>query len=177
MYGTGLLKGLSVTLRHMIGTFVTDIRKFPRRYFPDGNHPTRSPEPYLHGTFSIQYPEEKVPMWPRFRGPLIHLRDAETGQPRCTACGLCERACPHGCIKVEGEGKGKERKPTLYQYNVGRCIFCRQCVEACPFNAIELSRFYELACYDKDTLWDLPRLLELGDKEEIKDQGQFWGET
>ena len=113
-------------------------------------------------------------MFPRFRGPLMHLRDPETGQLRCTACGMCVRACPHGCITVEGEGKGKDRRATVYTYDVGRCIFCRQCVEACPFNAIELSREYELACYNKDTIWDLPRLLALGDRSGVTETGQYW---
>lgn len=175
-YGSGVLKGLSVTLRHFWGTIFTDVRKFPHRYITGGTHPTRG-DPFLYGTFSIQYPEERVPMLPRFRGPLMHLRDAETGEPRCTACGLCARACPHGCITVEGEGKGKERKPSRYEYNVGKCVFCRQCVEACAFNAIELSHNYELACYEKDTIWGLERLLKLGDAEEITEHGQFWGET
>ena len=173
MYGIGLLKGLWVTLRHFWGTIFTDIGRFPRRYERGDDHPTRR-KPSLTGTFSIQYPEEKVPMLPRFRGPLIQLRDPESGEIRCTACGMCVRACPHGCITVEGEGKGKERKPSVYLYDVGHCIFCRQCVESCPFNAIELSRFYELACYEKDMIWDLGRLLELGDQEEITATGQYW---
>ena len=173
MYGIGLLKGLSVTLRHFWGTIFTDVRKFPRRYITEGVHPTQA-DPTLTGTFSMQYPEERVPMFPRFRGPLVHLRDPDTGEPRCTACGMCVRACPHGCLSVEGEGKGKDRKPTSYLYDLGHCIFCRQCVESCPFNAIEMSHFYELAIYEKEMIWDLEHLLELGDKEEITDLGQYW---
>ena len=173
MYGTGLLKGLWVTLKHFWGTIFTDVRKFPRRYHREGTHPTQA-APSLYVVFSLQYPEEKVEMFPRFRGPLVQLRDPETGEPRCTACGMCVKACPHGCITVEGEGKGKDRKPTVYTYDVGHCVFCRQCVEACPFNAIELSRFYELGMYEKHTVWDLAYLLELGDKSGITNSGQYW---
>ena len=173
-FGLGVLKGLWVTLRHFWGTIFTDLRKFPRRYIRPGElHPTRA-APSLTGTFSIQYPEEKVPMFPRFRGPLMHLRDPQTGQPRCTACGLCVRACPHGCITVEGEGKGKERRASVYTYDLGRCIFCRQCVEACTFNAIELSREYELACYKKETVWNLDQLLAVGDRSGQTDSGVHW---
>jgi NADH-quinone oxidoreductase subunit I len=174
VFGLGVLKGLLVTLRHFWGTIFTDLRKFPRRYARPGEIPTRG-DPTLWGAFTVQYPEEKLPMWPRFRGPLMHLRDPETGQPRCTACGICAKACPHGVITVEGEGKGKDRKPKIYTYDVGRCIFCRQCVESCPFNAIELSRQYELACYRKDTIWGLEQLLALGDREGISKTGQYWG--
>jgi len=173
MYGIGLIKGLIVTFRHFCGTIVYDIRRLLRRSADEEVPPTRG-EPTLHGIFSIQYPEQKVPMWPRFRGPLMQLRDPETGDIKCTACGMCVRACPHGCITCEGKGKGKERRPTVYLYDVGRCIFCRQCVESCPFDAIELSREYELACYEKDTIWDLERLLELGDRETITEAGQYW---
>lgn len=173
MYGIGLLKGLYVTALHFWGSIFYDLRRLFRRSAGDESPPTRG-DPTLHGIFSIQYPEQKVPMFPRFRGPLVQLRNPESGEPLCTACGMCVRACPHGCITCEGEGKGKDRKPTLYLYDVGRCIFCRQCVESCPFDAIELSRFYELACYEKDTIWDLQRLLDMGDQEEIKEAGQFW---
>ena len=173
VFGLGLLKGLWVTLRHFWGTIFTDVRKFPRRYARPGETPTRG-DPTLTGTFSVQYPEEKLPMFPRFRGPLMQLRDATGGQVRCTACGLCVKACPHGCLTVEGEGKGKERRANAYTYDVGHCIFCRQCVEACPFNAIELSREYELAMYRKDTMWGLEQLLALGDRSGITETGQYW---
>lgn len=173
VFGQGIVKGLWVTIRHFWGTIFTDLRKFPRRYARAGETPTRG-DPTLTGTFSIQYPEEKAPMWPRFRGALMHLRD-EAGKPRCTACGMCVKACPHGVISVEGEGKGKERRASVYTYDLGRCIFCRQCVEACPFNSIELSREYELAVYRREkTVWGLEELLALGDRDGIKDLGQYW---
>jgi NADH-quinone oxidoreductase subunit I len=172
-YGTGLLKGLYVTMRHFAGSYLTSVRRFPRRYTAAGAARTRG-DPTLTGIFSIQYPEEKVPMFNRSRGPLIHLRDKETGQSRCTACQICVKACPHGCITLEPEGKGKERHPKWYRYDLGNCIYCRQCVESCPFNAIELSRTYELARYRKDMMLELPQLLEMGDSEGITEKDQYW---
>ena len=180
MYGFGIIKGLWVTIRHFFGAMWSDVLKLLGRApkpakTDEGVMLERFPEPTLTGVFTVQYPEEKLPMVPRFRGPLMHLRDPETGQPRCTACGICIKACPHGCLSLEAEGKGKERHPKEYTYDLGCCIFCRQCVEACPFNAIELSRAYELASYGRDnTVWDLKKLLELGDSEEITEKDQYW---
>jgi NADH-quinone oxidoreductase subunit I len=114
-------------------------------------------------------------MFPRFRGALMHLRDAETGEPKCTACGLCVRACPNNVIEVEGEGKGRDRKVTAYHYNLARCLFCRLCVEACTFSAIEMSHEYELSSYSPDLVWDLQKLLAIGDKYGVHEAGKDWG--
>lgn len=180
MYGLGVLKGLWVTIKHYWGTYFWDVsaylkkeKSFPRGIMSGGEG--KRAGPHLEGFFTIQYPEEKYQMFGRFRGTLVQLRDPETGGPRCTACGMCERACPHGVIcDIEGEGKGKEKRATQYHYNLGRCIFCRLCVEACPFDAIELSHGYELASYQKDFVLDLETLLEMGDKSGIEHIGERW---
>lgn len=180
MYGLGLLKGLWVTIKHYWGTYLWDIsaylkreKAFPRGIAPGGK--AKRLDPHLTGLFTLQYPEEKYEMFKRFRGPLVQLRDPETQDVRCTACGLCVRACPHGVIfEVEGEGKGKEKRVTTYSYDLGRCIFCRLCVESCRFDAIELSRDYELASYGRDLVWDLEKLLEMGDKSGIQHTGEYW---
>lgn len=175
MYGKGIAKGLWVTLKHIWGTYAKDIKKFPRRYAPGGI--AKRTEYDLYGLFTLQYPEERYEMFPRFRGALMHLRNPETGEPNCTACGACERACPHGVITVEGEGKGKDRKVTAYRYDLGRCIFCRLCVESCNFNAIEMSREYELSRYKKDFILELDDLLKIGDKYGVHKTGEAWGVT
>lgn len=181
MYGLGVLKGLWVTIRHYWGTYVWDIPAYlgGKKALLRGVSPSGVAEraaPRLEGFFTLQYPEERYRMFNRFRGPLVHLRDEETGGPRCTACGMCEKACPHGVISgIEGEGKGKDRRATAYQYALGRCIFCRLCVEACPFDAIELSHLYELAFYEPQLSWDLEKCLAEGDKSGIKHTGERWG--
>jgi len=173
MFGLGLIKGLLVTLKHFISAFLKGYKhSLFQRYYTDGFMPRLEPDRV--GLFTLQYPEEKYQMFPRFRGALMHLRDPETGKPRCIACGACALACPHGVIEVVAEGKGKERKLVDYKYNLGRCIFCRLCVESCRFNAIEMSHEYELSVYDKDLVLHLEDLLRIGDKSGVKESGWAW---
>ncbi|RLD03400.1 MAG: NADH-quinone oxidoreductase subunit I [Chloroflexota bacterium] len=161
MFFQGMVKGLSVTLKHFIQSYTgnTGIREG-----------VRIEDPTLGGMFTVQYPEEKLPMYPRFRGALMHLRDPETGMHNCTACGACVQACPQDCLTVEGdEGKGKERRAATFTYELSRCIFCGLCVEACNFDAIEMSPDYELASGTGNIVWDLDRLLAQGDKYAVRE--------
>jgi NADH-quinone oxidoreductase subunit I len=164
MFGLGIVKGLWTTGKHFVLSYLEHA----------GIRGGTRPDPELVGLFTVQYPEEKLPMFPRFRGALMHLRDAETGEPKCTACGLCVRACPNDVIEVEGEGKGRDRRVTAYRYNLSRCLFCRLCVEACTFGAIEMSHEYELSSYLREMVWDLEKLLAIGDKYGIHEAGKDW---
>jgi NADH-quinone oxidoreductase subunit I len=166
MFFEGLVKGLSVTIKHFVGSYLghTGI----------GEQGERPDDFSLYGLFTVQYPEEKLPMYPRFRGALMHLRDAETGEPNCTGCGLCVRACPQNCLEVERAGKGKERRAAAYRYTLSDCIFCRLCVETCNFDAIEMSHEYELATEEKVIVWDLDQLLALGDEYDVHESGKVW---
>ncbi len=173
MFGLGLLKGLYTTIKHGIMTYFKGYKHpFPKRYFTGRPAPRLEPEGV--GLFTLQYPEEKYSMFPRFRGALMHLRDPQTGQPKCVACGACALACPHGVIEVVAEGKGKERKLVDYLYNLGRCVFCRLCVEACPYGAIEMSHEYELATYENKMVLHLEDLLKIGDRSNVTESGWAW---
>jgi len=119
-----LIKGLATTLRHVFSKPVT-----------------------------LQYPEEKRPVYPRFRGhPELVVN--EDGSRRCVACTLCKVVCPSNAIKeiVPAEGPEHEKYPTQFVIDLTRCIFCGFCQEACPKAAIKLNNLYELAQYQKSVL-------------------------
>lgn len=101
-----------------------------------------------------QYPEnrETLTMFPRFRGRLDMPHD-ENGEHKCTACSLCEKACPNGTISVHAT-KDIAGKKVLgrYVYRLSQCTLCHLCVESCPFGAIEMAQDFELAAYDRESL-------------------------
>ena len=113
---------------------------------------------------AVNYPEEKVPMFPKYRGKQVLMRD-ENGLEKCVACGLCAVACPADAIYLEaaendGTVMAGPRYASLYQIHKTRCIFCGYCEEACPVSAIFMGKDYELAVYSKDDfIWDKEDLL------------------
>lgn len=110
---------------------------------------------------TVPYPFETIKMSPRFRGHIELIADKD-GHPKCVVCGMCERACPTGCIslgsiseeyevEVKGEVKKKKRKVlTKYDLNFTTCSLCGQCVENCSFGAIDFSKEYNLASERKE---------------------------
>jgi len=113
---------------------------------------------------TVNYPEQKVPMFPKFRGKQVLMRD-ENGLEKCVACGLCSVACPADAIYLEaaendGTVQAGPRYASVYQIHKTRCIFCGYCEEACPVGAIFMGKDYELAVYSKDDfVWDKQELL------------------
>ena len=120
------------------------------------------------GAFTIQYPEEKVPMFPRYRGPLLLLTDPEKGITKCIGCGLCERTCPTESIKVTRaeEKVADQNVPATYEYDMNTCMFCGFCVQICPSSALGHSPELEVGSYDKGEalILNLEQMLELGRK-------------
>jgi NADH-quinone oxidoreductase subunit I len=108
---------------------------------------------------TVNYPEEKFPMFPKYRGKQVLMRD-ENGLEKCVACGLCSAACPADAIYLEaaendGTVQAGPRYASIYQIHKTRCIFCGYCEEACPVGAIFMGKDYELAVYSKaDFVWD-----------------------
>jgi NADH-quinone oxidoreductase subunit I len=113
---------------------------------------------------TVNYPEQKMPMFPKWRGKQVLMRD-ENGLEKCVACGLCSVACPADAIYLEAaENDGTvlagPRYAKVYQIHKTRCIFCGYCEEACPVSAIFMGKDYELAVYSKDEfVWDKTDLL------------------
>lgn len=112
-----------------------------------------------------QYPEEKRPALPGFRG-LHALARRPDGKARCVGCGLCAAICPSECIHVyTTEGPDHQKIVVGYEIEVLRCVYCALCVEACPFQAIVLTEHYEYANYSRDDFYmTMDRLLENWDK-------------
>ncbi|HSJ79913.1 MAG TPA: NADH-quinone oxidoreductase subunit NuoI [Thiobacillus sp.] len=118
---------------------------------------------------TVQYPEERTPQSPRFRG-LHALRRYPNGEERCIACKLCEAVCPAVCIYIDSEERGDgTRRTTRYDIDLFKCIYCGFCEEACPTDAIVLTRHFEFHFEKRgDALIDKARLLELGERFEAQ---------
>ena len=118
---------------------------------------------------TIQYPEEKTPLSPRFRG-LHALRRYPNGEERCIACKLCEAVCPALAITIESEERADgTRRTTRYDIDLTKCIFCGFCEESCPVDSIVETRILE---YHGETRGDLiytkEMLLAVGDRYEAQ---------
>ena len=134
-----------------IGTSFFSLGKGMFRTFSSMVHPKR--------ILTLQYPENRettlyVPE--NFQAQLQLIRD-ENGSYKCTACTLCQSACPNETIRISTrtivtpEGKNK-RVLDQYIYDLGRCIFCGQCVDACNFDALRMTNKFENSEYDKTKL-------------------------
>src|SRR3954462_3271979 len=111
------------------------------------------------GPTTIQYPEEKTPVYPRFRGRHKLHRFEDTGLEKCVGCSLCAAACPADCIRVVGAENTPENRVSpgeryaeVYEINMTRCIFCGYREVACPFDAITMGHDYELSDYTRSDL-------------------------
>jgi len=133
-----LLVGLSVTLRALFAPKIT-----------------------------IQYPEEKTPQSPRFRG-LHALRRYPNGQERCIACKLCEAVCPALAITIESDvGADGTRRTTRYDIDLFKCIYCGFCEEACPVDAIVETRIHEYHMENRgENIMTKDKLLAVGERYE-----------
>jgi NADH-quinone oxidoreductase subunit I len=102
---------------------------------------------FFQPVVTVQYPRETLKMAPRFRGHIELVADEETGTPKCIVCGMCQKACPSGCITVAGEKVEGAKGKTLTRYTLDftRCSLCGLCVESCKPEAITFSKDYNLA--------------------------------
>ena len=114
---------------------------------------------------TVNYPFEKGPMSPRFRGEHA-LRRYASGEERCIACKLCEAICPAQAIVIEAEPRPDgSRRTTRYDIDMVRCIYCGMCQEACPVDAIVEGPNFEFSTETREELYyDKERLLSNGDR-------------
>lgn len=133
-----LLKGMALTGRHLFARKIT-----------------------------VQFPEEKTPQSPRFRG-LHALRRYPNGEERCIACKLCEAVCPAMAITIESEQRGDgSRRTSRYDIDLTKCIFCGFCEEACPVDAVVETRIFEYHGEKRgDLYYTKQMLLAVGEKRE-----------
>ena len=135
-----LLKGMRVTGRHLFARKIT-----------------------------VQYPEEKTPKSPRFRG-LHALRRYPNGEERCIACKLCEAVCPAAAITIESEEREDgTRRTTRYEIDLFKCIYCGFCEEACPVDSIVETDIHEFHFENRgENIITKDQLLAIGDKYEAQ---------
>ncbi len=164
--GSGMMKGLWETFKHLVETYWVDLRWRGKRY----RNPAGIQDRLSYGTrgiFTVQYPEEKIPSPENFRFiPFLVYDELENGERkiRCTACGMCARVCPPQCIwitrAVDPETGKPLTRPSKFVIEADVCMNCGLCAELCPFDAIQMDHDYEIATRDRWTnlLYDLQKL-------------------
>lgn len=156
MYGIGLIKGLGVTIKHFVGTYVEDLRWLGRgRYYNEEALKIRQ-STEARGIFTVQYPEEKLSVPEEFRYiPFLVYEENPDGtqKDRCTSCGICSKVCPPQCIWIVRSNDPETGRPipapTEFYIDIDICMNCGLCAEYCPFDAIKMDHVYELASYER----------------------------
>ena len=152
MYGSGVIKGMLVTGKHFLDTYIEDIRYLGRR---SESFATRQGVK-AKGVFTVQYPEERLPVPEEFRFiPFLVYEEGPEGQrlDRCTSCGICTKVCPPQCIWIVRSSNPDTGRPipepVEFFIDVDICMNCGLCAEYCPFDAIKMDHDFELSTYDR----------------------------
>lgn len=165
MFGQGIAKGLLVTLNRFLSTYRDDLAWWGRRYFqPEGIAHRSSKD--ARGIFTVQYPEEKLPVAEEFRYiPFLVYDELTDGRKevRCTSCGICAKVCPPQCIWIVRTNDPQTGRPVPapadFHIDADICMNCGFCAEYCPFDAIVMDHDYEIASYGRN-VYDMQKLLK-----------------
>ena len=176
MYGTGLAKGLMLTLRHFFESYVDDLRYGLRKYHHSTDNFGVRQGTRAKGVITVQYPDEKIAVPERFRFvPFLIVEDDDHptrgGKDWCTSCGICAKVCPPQCIWiVRGNDPNTGRPvpdPEAFFIDIDICMNCGYCAEYCPFDAIKMDHDYELASYDRTSH-------HIHDKDRLSKPASYW---
>ncbi len=164
----GVMSSLGVTMGHFFQTYIVDLVNGKKRYrTAEGIESRRQAD--TEGIFTIQYPEESLPLPEEFRVlPFLVYDEGENGEKnlRCTACGICAKVCPPQCIwiyRATDPNTGKPSPhPLEYYIDIDICMNCGFCAEYCPFDAIKMDHDFELASYTRGEahLFNLEKLMK-----------------
>jgi NADH-quinone oxidoreductase subunit I len=168
MYGKGIIKGLLVTGKRFLDTYLDDLSwllRGKKRYYSEEGIKHRSSKD-TKGIFTIQYPEERLiaPEEMRFVPFLVYDEKPEgKREVRCTSCGICAKVCPPQCIWIVRSNDPNTGRPipepTEFYVDVDICMNCGFCAEYCPFDAIIMDHDFELASYGR-SVYNMEKLLK-----------------
>ncbi len=154
LLGTGILKGLGVTLRHFINTYAEDLKYLINKSAAPQPRPLRRQSPKNKGLVTVEYPKERLPLPENFRYVPFLVLDTEKQEEKCTSCGICAKVCPPQCIWiVRTEDPVTKRpipQPKEFYIDTTICMNCGYCAEFCPFDAIKMDHDYELSYYPEE---------------------------
>lgn len=162
--GKGLFIGHLVTLRRFLRTFLTGVGATTRRRgggdrlvdlwtrrAPGQTPRVVAQDDRTEGLFTVEYPDERLPVHERSRVLPVLIYDQEDGNIRCTSCNICAKVCPPQCIwMVHAESDGKPVPlPEEFFIDMDVCMNCGLCAEYCPFDAIKMDQNFELSNYER----------------------------
>jgi NADH-quinone oxidoreductase subunit I len=164
-FGIGLLRGHWITLRRFLRTFLVGHgRTWTRRggghqkvdfwfgFQKSGDEPVIAQDDRTEGLFTVEYPDERLPVFERSRVLPVLIYDADDGNIRCTSCQICAKVCPPQCIWISQARKPDGKPiplPSDFFVDMDVCMNCGLCAEYCPFDAIKMDQNFELANYER----------------------------